>query len=167
VGEGGARGGGRAGVSRGGNIYSDYSIYSGSRPDAGGGGGGGARERGGGLGLGGSGRQGWGGAGMGEGGGGERERAWKVTVMRHAEKLDDVDPHWSACAERPYDAPITDAGCAHAKEVGVQVGKAGADIDVVVCSPFLRCLQTTQHFLEGYEAARACSTLPVAIDPGL
>jgi hypothetical protein len=31
-------------------------------------------------------------------------------VMRHGEKLDDVDDSWAAQAERPYDPPITDKG---------------------------------------------------------
>ena len=88
-------------------------------------------------------------------------------VMRHAEKLDDVDPDWSASSQRPYDAPITEKGCQHARQVGEEVAREGAVIDVVVCSPFLRCLQTTEHFLEGYLAGRSSSSIPVQIDFGL
>ena len=48
-----------------------------------------------------------------------------------------------------------------------EMAKEGADIQVVVCSPFLRCLQTTEHFLRGYLDGRSSSPLPVAIDFGL
>jgi len=92
--------------------------------------------------------------------------------MRHAEKLDDVDHEWAASAARAYDAPITDSGTVHARSVGENLSAEGAHIDVVVCSPFMRCLQTTEFVLDGYDMRQQekhSSWVPVkvAIDFGL
>jgi len=91
----------------------------------------------------------------------------KIWVMRHAEKLDDVDDAWAASAPRPYDAPITPTGVEQARAVGAELAASGARIDVVACSPFLRCLQTAEHVLEAYQAGRPEPRVQVAVDLGL
>ncbi len=57
-----------------------------------------------------------------------------------------VDAGWTARVERPYDAPLTQQGRAQAASFGTALAEAaaaghGPPLDVVVTSPFLRCVQ--------------------------
>ena len=42
--------------------------------------------------------------------------AQRVIVIRHGERLDNVDYSWAETASRQYDPPITEAGVAQANE---------------------------------------------------
>ena len=42
----------------------------------------------------------------------------RVFIIRHGERLDNVDYGWVEKAERPYDPPLTDDGVKEALEAG-------------------------------------------------
>ena len=42
----------------------------------------------------------------------------RVFIVRHGERLDNVDYGWVRRAERPYDPPLTDDGMKEATEAG-------------------------------------------------
>lgn len=66
-----------------------------------------------------------------------------VVVMRHGDRVDYIDPLWTASATRPWDPPLIDAGKARAFRTGWRIRKEiGIPIHRVFVSPFLRCLQT-------------------------
>eukprot|EP00756_Hemistasia_phaeocysticola_P001979 Hpha_TRINITY_DN11372_c0_g1::TRINITY_DN11372_c0_g1_i1::g.63095::m.63095 len=70
-------------------------------------------------------------------------------VVRHGERVDEVEPDWVARAERPYDPPVTDTGRAQADQLGrLLVAREGAQRPVhVVSSPFTRCVQTAERIV--------------------
>ena len=76
----------------------------------------------------------------------------KMWVIRHGERLDEVDDSWQATTDRPYDPPLTAKGRGQAFARGqalARAGAAGAGGCVVACSPFLRCIQTGAEVLRG------------------
>mmetsp|Transcript_16988 Transcript_16988/g.41720 ORF Transcript_16988/g.41720 Transcript_16988/m.41720 type:complete len:325 (+) Transcript_16988:150-1124(+) len=65
-----------------------------------------------------------------------------MVVMRHSVRLDeDPEAVWPDRATRPYDPPITDRKlpCEQAK---LMLEKGFGKFDVLICSPYRRCLQT-------------------------
>ena len=42
----------------------------------------------------------------------------RVIVIRHGERLDNVDYTWTDTATRPYDPPLTERGVEQARETG-------------------------------------------------
>ncbi|XP_073157029.1 uncharacterized protein [Henckelia pumila] len=66
-----------------------------------------------------------------------------VVVMRHGDRVDYINPLWTATAARPWDPPLIDSGKARAFRTGWRIRKElGIPIHRVFVSPFLRCLQT-------------------------
>ncbi|VFQ83321.1 unnamed protein product [Cuscuta campestris] len=73
-----------------------------------------------------------------------------VVVMRHGDRLDNVDPDWPASAERPSDPPLHPDGMDRAFAVGRRIREdLGSPIQRVFVSPFLRCLQTASEAVRG------------------
>ncbi|GKV04075.1 hypothetical protein SLEP1_g16286 [Rubroshorea leprosula] len=69
-----------------------------------------------------------------------------VVVMRHGDRLDNVDPTWVKTAERPWDPPLVDAGLDRAFATGRELRNAlSFPIHRVFVSPFLRCVQTASQ----------------------
>ncbi len=48
----------------------------------------------------------------------EVEESQTVLVVRHGERLDNVDYDWVTRTERPYDPPLTEAGVREARRAG-------------------------------------------------
>lgn len=69
----------------------------------------------------------------------------RVVVMRHGERLDNVDPHWrrhlgpSTPAQAWWDPPLSAKGLQQAWDAGQQLRAQGVPIRRVYSSPFLRC----------------------------
>nr|GMC82838.1 Ubiquitin-associated and SH3 domain-containing protein [Ipomoea batatas] len=77
-----------------------------------------------------------------------------IVVMRHGDRLDNVDPLWITQSERPWDPPLHQQGKTRAFTIGQRLRQTlGAPINRVFVSPFLRCLQTAS------EAVRALCTV--------
>ncbi|KIZ06034.1 hypothetical protein MNEG_1928 [Monoraphidium neglectum] len=64
-----------------------------------------------------------------------------VTVMRHGHRQDELDATWSRVATRPWDPPLSIKGRSQAREVAAAM--RDLNIDIIVTSPFKRCLQTS------------------------
>jgi len=78
-----------------------------------------------------------------------------VWIVRHGERVDNVNPSWRLTAPRgAWDDPIlTQRGHQQAREVGIQLAKANEPIDYVFCSPFTRTIQTATGILDPIEAS--------------
>lgn len=79
-------------------------------------------------------------------------RIQNLVVMRHSERMDDVDPTWTTASERPWDPPITESGKQMAGEVARKLRGEGRSIDRIVVSPFLRCVQTAAEVVKALMA---------------
>lgn len=88
-----------------------------------------------------------------------------VVVMRHSERLDQVDPNYGETElgqAWPHDAPLTDRGVNLATEVAEELHHLNEEVgfSAVATSPYLRCLQTAAIVAKRLD-------LPVVIDQEL
>ncbi len=91
--------------------------------------------------------------------------------MRHGQRLDDIEPDWRLTTDRPWDPPLSPEGLRQARsayldcwlpshkpkfaakgcDTGCLQARAAAgrlkqyNIDKLVTSPFVRCLQTAKE----------------------
>lgn len=87
-----------------------------------------------------------------------------VWLIRHGERADLADKAWVADGGRNYDPPLTRLGVLTAYVTGKTLSRMrtpGAVPQLVVTSPFLRCMQTA------VQIARTCNGCPVLVEPGL
>jgi hypothetical protein len=79
-----------------------------------------------------------------------------VYIVRHGERLDNVDETFLQTSETPWNPPLTENG----KQQAVKTGKFLKDknISTIYTSPFLRCVQTTIGILEGMECTSSTTT---------
>lgn len=78
--------------------------------------------------------------------------ASRVVVIRHAQRLDEVNPTWAAQAFRPQDSPLSPQGIEQAQHLGRWLSrqswaKAG-ELAGIFSSPFARTVQTAHFSLE-------------------
>jgi broad specificity phosphatase PhoE len=81
-----------------------------------------------------------------------------IWIARHAHRQDVADPDWAATADRPHDPGLAPSGDVQARKLGDRV--ASLDVDRIVCSPFLRAVQTAHHVAEAADQT-------VLLEPGL
>jgi broad specificity phosphatase PhoE len=79
----------------------------------------------------------------------DREPA-HVYVMRHGERQDMVDTAWAATALRCWDPPLSQFGMQQAAQRGKTFAAKLPRVDVVVSSPFTRCIQTSCGFMRAF-----------------
>ncbi|KHN83335.1 Protein UBASH3A -like protein [Toxocara canis] len=89
----------------------------------------------------------------------ERRTIW---VVRHGQRIDNIDKTWKLHAPRGAwdDPPLTCRGKQQAKECGERLARER--IDVIVCSPFVRCVETAS----GISSAHPRHP-PIYIEPGI
>ena len=78
----------------------------------------------------------------------------RLFVLRHGERADACKSAAWEDPLYPYDPPLTPAGHEQAKEAGARISAlfpSGESVRVV-CSPFLRCLQTATHVADSLGA---------------
>ncbi|CAN9510970.1 unnamed protein product [Ophioblennius macclurei] len=123
-------------------------------------------------------------------GGHSRQPKRTLLVCRHGERMDVVfGKHWfSLCSDskggyvrsnlnmppslpmwggqRDYDmdAPITVLGSSQARLVGEALLESSTMLDLVYCSPSLRCVQTAQNILKGLQQE---GKVKLRVEPGL
>jgi broad specificity phosphatase PhoE len=61
-------------------------------------------------------------------------------LVRHAHRLDFIQPEWFDTAIYPYDPPLSTQGCDRASSLATEL--SGVQIDRIYTSPFLRTIQT-------------------------
>ncbi|XAR63241.1 hypothetical protein NMG60_11023116 [Bertholletia excelsa] len=77
---------------------------------------------------------------------GEERVYQNVVVMRHGDRLDNVDLTWAKKAARPWDPPLVKDGKVRAFFTGRRLRtQLGFRIHRVFVSPFLRCVQTASE----------------------
>ncbi|XP_030465091.2 uncharacterized protein LOC115684490 [Syzygium oleosum] len=82
-----------------------------------------------------------------------RHRRQHVVVMRHGDRLDNVDQSWPSRAPRPWDPPLAEEGRARALETGKQLPtRLGFPIHRIIVSPFRRCVETALGLIAGLSA---------------
>ncbi|KAJ3172492.1 hypothetical protein HDU88_005820 [Geranomyces variabilis] len=101
--------------------------------------------------------------------------AASVYLVRHGERIDQVDPSWAATAKNPFDPPLTDLGIEQGKRTGRFIaahlraaGSGGSSSElsqpskriVVLASPFYRTLQTAVALIEGLPGSPVLELLP-------
>eukprot|EP00928_Gymnodinium_smaydae_P002225 TRINITY_DN10788_c0_g1_i1.p1 TRINITY_DN10788_c0_g1~~TRINITY_DN10788_c0_g1_i1.p1 ORF type:complete len:414 (-),score=63.90 TRINITY_DN10788_c0_g1_i1:141-1382(-) len=82
-----------------------------------------------------------------------------VALVRHADRLDRT-PEWKTYEEAsmyPNDTPLNADGHVNASKVGNELAKSGTTFDMIVSSPFLRCVETASRIAEVLK-------LPVMLD---
>jgi len=79
-----------------------------------------------------------------------------IIVLRHSERLDHVDKRYKEAGVRVFDSPLSQRGLELAEEVAGELAEltAGQRFTGVVCSPYIRCIQT---------AAAVCKRLSIPI----
>lgn len=86
-----------------------------------------------------------------------------IIVMRHGRRWDSRDPAWASRASHPWDTPLSsDANVEINAAATLLQAKGKASVDVVYCSPFLRCIQTAELLL-----GRLGLSVPVYIHRGM
>ena len=93
-----------------------------------------------------------------------------VVVMRHGDRIDNVEPVWISTAARPWDPPLAKEGRVRAYCTGRKFRQdLGFPIHRVFVSPFLRCVQTAEEAVTALSAVgddpNALSGDGVATDP--
>ncbi|GET86309.1 hypothetical protein, unknown function [Leishmania tarentolae] len=97
-----------------------------------------------------------------------------VFIARHSERVDHVDREFAKTYSRPHDSPITENGVTLAETLGEYLVHHyhvdPADV-VVLTSPLLRCVQTSNGIVDGALRAAAArttvNTVPVYIEPAI
>ncbi|KAI5690693.1 Histidine phosphatase superfamily [Leishmania braziliensis] len=97
-----------------------------------------------------------------------------IFIVRHSERLDLRDREFAKSYSRPHDSPITEDGFVLARKLGEYlVSHYHIDpVDVVILSsPLLRCVQTSDGIVAGVLRASAASakvnTIPVYLEPAI
>jgi broad specificity phosphatase PhoE len=81
-----------------------------------------------------------------------------IWLIRHAHRLDFIEPAWFETAIYPYDPPLSSQGCDRAMQLAQAF--ASIPIDRVLTSPFLRTIQTGSPLA-------ALLQLPIRLEWGL
>ncbi|CAG9464117.1 unnamed protein product [Pedinophyceae sp. YPF-701] len=77
----------------------------------------------------------------------------RFIVVRHGQRLDEVDSTFAESAAAPWDPPLTEHAQVQCREASQRLRDAGFDkIDRLVSSPLLRCLQTSHAVLREHGA---------------
>ncbi|KAI6706522.1 hypothetical protein NL676_009484 [Syzygium grande] len=80
-------------------------------------------------------------------------RRQQVVVMRHGDRLDNIEKSWPSRAPRPWDPPLAEEGRARALETGKQLPtRLGFPIHRIIVSPFRRCVETALGLIAGLSA---------------
>ena len=85
-----------------------------------------------------------------------------IFVIRHGDRWDYNNPDWAKSdTSRKGDSPLSDLGHVQALETGVFLdsilsneGISDADAITLLCSPFLRCIQTANEILRQFRHGR-------------
>ncbi|KAI1706000.1 histidine phosphatase superfamily (branch 1) domain-containing protein [Ditylenchus destructor] len=92
-----------------------------------------------------------------------------VWVVRHGERIDNVDLNWAKTAPRGAwdDPPITARGLKQAHETGIALARDHDQIHHIFSSPMFRCLQTVNVIVDELKKASKGHKVPrIYIEPG-
>ncbi|CAN7056550.1 unnamed protein product [Brassica rapa subsp. trilocularis] len=76
-----------------------------------------------------------------------------ILMMRHGDRIDQVDPLWLDTAARPWDPPLVHDGMVRAFRTGQRIrSQIRFTIHRVFVSPFIRCVQTASEVVNALSA---------------
>ncbi|CAH8392100.1 unnamed protein product [Eruca vesicaria subsp. sativa] len=76
-----------------------------------------------------------------------------ILMMRHGDRIDQVNPLWLDTAARPWDPPLVHDGMVRAFRTGQRLrSRIQFPIHRVVVSPFIRCVQTASEVVNALSA---------------
>ncbi|KAL0866901.1 hypothetical protein Bca101_046019 [Brassica carinata] len=76
-----------------------------------------------------------------------------ILMMRHGDRIDQVDPLWLDTAARPWDPPLVHDGMVRAFRTGQRIrSQIQFPIHRVFVSPFIRCVQTASEVVNALSA---------------
>lgn len=94
-----------------------------------------------------------------------------IFIIRHGDRWDYAHPEWKESAERKGDPSLSTLGHRQARDVGrfldqlfVKEGIKAEDV-TLVCSPFLRCIQTANELLSEFHDCEGDVAENVLIKP--
>ncbi|KAJ1855077.1 hypothetical protein GGH12_001761 [Coemansia sp. RSA 1822] len=103
--------------------------------------------------------------------------------VRHGERIDHIDETWAQSAQTPYDPPLTNDGHLQAQRTGALIHTLEHQAQVtggtqrteylVLTSPFLRCVQTSEELCRGFQRqhtqmhSNLNTEWRMAVEPGL
>jgi broad specificity phosphatase PhoE len=93
-----------------------------------------------------------------------------LVLIRHAHRLDFIQPQWFETAAYPYDPPLSALGWQQALELApklLQMPITCGAIDRIFTSPYLRTLQTAYPLASGINRVRPGLGLKLCIENGL
>jgi broad specificity phosphatase PhoE len=88
-----------------------------------------------------------------------------LLLIRHAHRLDFIQPEWFETAAYPYDPPLSALGWQQALELAPKL--LHLPIDRIFTSPYLRTLQTAYPIASGINRVRRGVGLKLCIENGL
>lgn len=88
-----------------------------------------------------------------------------ILLVRHAHRLDFVQPEWFETAAYPYDPPLSALGWQQALELAPKL--LHLPIDHILASPYLRALQTAYPIASGLNKIRCGLEVRIRIENGL
>ena len=88
-----------------------------------------------------------------------------LLLIRHAHRLDFIQPQWFETAAYPYDPPLSALGWQQALELAPKL--LHLPIDHIFTSPYLRTLQTAYPIASGINRIRHGLTVKLCIENGL
>ncbi len=88
-----------------------------------------------------------------------------ILLIRHAHRLDFIQPEWFETAAYPYDPPLSALGWQQALELAPKL--LHLPIDSIFTSPYLRTLQTAYPIACGINKARRGAGLKLQMESGL
>uniref|UniRef100_A0A915AIU4 Uncharacterized protein n=1 Tax=Parascaris univalens TaxID=6257 RepID=A0A915AIU4_PARUN len=85
-----------------------------------------------------------------------------IWVVRHGQRIDNIDNTWAMRAPRGAwdDPPLTPRGQQQARECGQRLARER--IDAILCSPFVRCVQTATSISSAHPSHPS-----IYIEPGI
>lgn len=88
-----------------------------------------------------------------------------MIVMRHGDRIDNVEPLWITTAPRPWDPPLVHAGKVRAFCTGRKLrNNLGFPIHRVIVSPFTRCIETASQAVSALAAINDDDPLKMTSD---
>ena len=76
-----------------------------------------------------------------------------ILMMRHGDRIDQVNPLWLETASRPWDPPLVHDGMVRAFRTGQRIrSQIRFPIHRVFVSPFIRCVQTASEVVNALSA---------------
>nr|VDD62377.1 unnamed protein product [Brassica oleracea] len=76
-----------------------------------------------------------------------------ILMMRHGDRIDQINPLWLDTASRPWDPPLVQDGLVRAFQTGQRIrSQIQFPIHRVFVSPFIRCVQTASEVIAALSA---------------